>query len=129
MANNTIILVARIALGLLFIVAGFGKLAGGPANFAGYLGSLGFPAPLFFAWATAIVELLGGIAVIAGFQTRTAAYALAAFSVGSALVAHFDLASQDQTTQLLKNLGLAGGFLLLAVTGAGWLSIDGRKAR
>lgn len=127
MPNSTLILVARIFLALLFIVGGFGKLAGGPANFAGYLGSLGFPAPLFFAWATIAVELLGGLAILLGFQTRNAAYALAAFCIASAIVAHFDFADQNQMTQFLKNLGLAGGFLLLAATGPGTLSIDGRR--
>ena len=127
MPNSTLVLVARVFLALLFIAGGYGKLAGGPAGFAGYLGSLGFPAPLFFAWATIAVELIGGIFVLVGFQTRLAAYALAAFCVASAVVAHFDFADQNQMTHFLKNLGLAGGFLLLAATGPGTLSVDGRR--
>jgi putative oxidoreductase len=127
MPNSTVILIARILLSLLFIVGGWGKLAGGPANFAGYVATFGFPAPLFFAWATIAVELLGGLAVLVGFQTRIAAYVLAAFCVGTALLAHFDFADQNQMTQFLKNLGLAGGFLLLAATGAGRYSVDGAR--
>lgn len=127
MPNSTLLLVARVFLALLFIIGGFGKLAGGPAGFAGYLGSLGFPAPLFFAWATIAVEALGGLAILIGFKTRLAAYVLAAFCIGTALVAHFDFADQNQMTQFLKNLGLAGGFLLLAGTGAGAISVDGRR--
>lgn len=127
MPNSTVLLVSRIFLALLFIVGGFGKLAGGPAGFAGYLGSLGFPAPLVFAWATIAVEALGGLAILVGFKTRVAAYVLAAFCIGTALVAHFDFADQNQMTQFLKNLGLAGGFLLLAGTGAGAISVDGRR--
>jgi putative oxidoreductase len=52
---------------------------------------------------------------------------LAAFCVGTALLAHFDFADQNQMTLFMKNLGLAGGFLLLSVAGAGGYSVDGRR--
>lgn len=123
MPNNTVLLVGRILLALLFIVAGYGKLSGGPANFAGYLTQMGFPAAILFAWATTAVELLGGLAILVGLFTRPTAVALALFSIATALVAHLDFA---EPTQLLKNLGLAGGFLLLATTGAGAFSLDAR---
>jgi putative oxidoreductase len=121
MPNNTVLLVGRILLALLFIVSGYGKLVGGPANFAGYLGQMGFPAPLFFAWATTALELFGGLAILVGVATRPVAIALALFCVATALVAHL-----GESTALLKNLGLAGGFLLLASTGAGAISLDAK---
>jgi putative oxidoreductase len=127
MPNSTLLLVSRIFLSLLFLFAGFGKLMGGPAGFAGYVGSLGLPAPMLVAWATIALEILGGLAILVGFQTRIAAYALAAFCVASALIAHFDFADQNQATQFLKNLGLAGGFLLLTATGPGSISVEGRR--
>jgi putative oxidoreductase len=71
--------------------------------------------------------VLGGIAVVVGFQTRYLAYAFAAFCLATAFIGHFDFANQDQMTAFLKNLGLAGGFLLLSVTGAGALSLDARR--
>ena len=128
MPNSSVITVSRILLSIIFIVAGAGKLMGGPANFAGYLGQLGFPAPLFFAWATTLLELVGGLMLLVGFQVRAVAIALAAFCVASAFVAHFDFADQTQMSSFMKNIALAGGYLLLTVTGAGPLSIDGRKA-
>jgi putative oxidoreductase len=128
MPNSSVITFSRILLAIIFILAGFGKLMGGPANFAGYLTQLGFPAPLFFAWATTLLELVGGILLLVGFQVRAVAIALAAFCVASAFVAHFDFADQNQMSSFLKNIALAGGYLLLTVTGAGPLSIDGRKA-
>jgi putative oxidoreductase len=121
MPNNTLLLVGRILLALLFVISGYGKLAGGPANFAGYLGQMGFPGPLFFAWATTALELLGGLAIAVGLATRPLAVALALFCVATGLVAHL-----GESTALLKNLGLAGGFLLLASTGAGAISLDAK---
>ena len=59
--------------------------------------------------------------------TRYAAGALALFCVATALIAHFDFADQNQMNAFLKNLAVAGGFLVLAVTGAGAISIDARR--
>ncbi|WP_062206957.1 DoxX family protein [Aureimonas sp. AU12] len=121
--NPTVTLLARILLAILFIVAGFGKLMGA-AGFAGYLGNLGIPGGVAMAYLVGLFELLGGLAVLVGFQTRIVGYALAAFCVVTGLVAHL---GPDQSTQLMKNLGLAGGFLLLAAGGAGAYSVDARK--
>lgn len=126
MTNTSLLLIARIALGLLFLVAGLGKL-GNVEGFGAYMASGGIPAAL--AWPVVLFEILGGLALIAGFQTRIAALALAAFCVASGFLYHFDLADQMQTTQLLKNIGLAGGYLALWVTGAGAWSVDGKLGR
>ena len=72
--TNTQLLVARVLLGLLFVVSGIGKL-GDVAGFAGYMASGGVPA--FLAWPVVLFEIIGGLALIAGFQTRIVAYALA----------------------------------------------------
>jgi putative oxidoreductase len=120
------LLAARILLGLLFVMAGIGKL-GDVAGFAGYMASGGVPAAL--AWPVVLFEILGGLALILGVATRPVALALGAFCVVSGVLYHFDPADQMQMTQLLKNLGLAGGYLALAVTGAGALSVDARMGR
>lgn len=126
MTNTSLLLIARIALGLLFLVAGLGKL-GNVEGFGGYMASGGIPAVL--AWPVVLFEILGGLALIIGFQTRIAALALAAFCVASGFLYHFDLADQMQTTQLLKNIGLAGGYLALWVAGAGAWSLDAKLGR
>ncbi len=126
--TNITLLVARVLLALLFSVAGLGKL-GDVAGFAGYMASGGVPA--FLAWPVIALEVLGGLAILVGFQIRIAAIALAAFSILSALLYHFVPADQMQMTMFMKNLGLGGGFLLLTVTGAGAWSLDalmGRRA-
>jgi len=88
-------------------------------GFAGYMASGGIPA--FLAWPAVLFEILAGAAIIAGFQTR-----LAAFCVVTAVLYHFVPADQMQMTQFFKNLGLAGGYLLLANAGSGAFSVDAR---
>lgn len=122
--TNVSLLVARLLLALLFILAGFGKLSDVP-GFAGFMASGGVPA--FLAWPVVLFEILGGLAILVGFQTRIVALALGAFSVLAGLLYHFDPADQMQMTMLLKNLAIAGGFLLLAQTGSGAWSVDGRR--
>jgi putative oxidoreductase len=115
------LLVARVLLAALFIMAGLGKLSG-VAGFAGYMASGGVPA--FLAWPVILFEILGGLALLAGVQTRVVALALAAFCVVSGVLYHFDPADQMQMTSFLKNVALSGGYLALAVAGAGRFSVD-----
>jgi len=56
----------RLIVGYGFMEHGYAKLARGPDDFANILHALGMPAPTLLAWATVFVELLGGLAVIAG---------------------------------------------------------------
>ncbi len=116
-------LVARILIGLLFLVAGVGKL-GDVAGFTGFLTSGGLPA--FLAWPTIALEILGGVALIVGFQTRIFAVLLAGFTLLAALLYHFQPADQMQMTMFLKNLAIAGGLFLLFANGAGAVAVDKR---
>ena len=117
--------VGRIFISLIFIVSGFGKIAGYAAT-QGYMESVGVPGmllPLVIA-----LEILGGLAVALGWQARLAAFLLAGFSVLSGLIFHGDFSDQMQMIQFWKNLGLAGGFLMIVAHGAGPWSIDNRRA-
>lgn len=120
------ILVGRILLSIMFIVAGYGKLTaiGGTA---GWFASLGLPAPTALTVVVGLVELIGGLAVLVGYQTRIAALVLAAFTIGATLIAHTNLSDQVQQLFFLKNLAITGGFLALAASGAGALSVDARR--
>ena len=126
MPANIVLLVARILLSIIFIMSGFGKLTD-IAGTASYFANYHLPAPTATAVIVGLIELLGGLAVPVVFQTRIAAWLLAIFAVASALVAHTDFADQMQMINFLKNLAIAGGFLALAVTGAGSISVDGRR--
>jgi len=126
MTNSLILLAARVLLGLLFLAAGLGKL-GDVSGFGAYMATGGIPA--FLAWPVVLFEIIAGLALIAGLQTRIVALALGAFCVASGFLYHFDLANQMQVTQLLKNLALTGGYLALYVTGAGAWSLDAKMGR
>lgn len=126
MSNNVQLLVGRLLLSILFIVAGFGKLTSIEGT-AGYFGSIGLPAPGILVWLVTALELLGGLAILVGFQTRWVAYALAAFCVASGFIGHGDFSDMTNQIMFMKNLGIAGGFLALAVAGPGAFSVDARR--
>jgi putative oxidoreductase len=110
-------------LALIFVIAGVGKLSD-PVGTAGYMQSMGVPTLLL--WPTIALELLGGIAIAVGFKTRYAAFALAGFSVLTAIIFHSNFAEQMQSILFLKNIAMAGGLLLLAVGGKTAYSVDKR---
>ena len=124
--------VGRLLLSIIFILSGFLKLTS-IAGTAGYFGSLGLPAPTALAVAVGLLELIGGVLILVGFQTRYVAIVLAVFTVATAFIGHFGQGGQDATLVMmnqaafLKNLAIAGGFLVLAAFGPGSLSIDARR--
>ena len=123
MVNDVQILVGRILLALMFLISGV-PLIFAPGGFAGFMGSVGMPAPMLVTWLVIALKVLGGIAVIVGFQTRWAAYALAAFCVATAFIGHM---APEEATVFWKNIAIAGGFLVLAAAGPGALSLDARR--
>lgn len=126
-ANASVaILAGRVLLSILFILAGFSKLTA-IAGTAQWFASIGLPMPTVAAVGSGLVELLGGLAILVGFKTRIAAIVLALFTLAATAVAHLDFSQAGNALMLQKNLGLTGGFLLLAVLGAGAYSIDGRR--
>jgi putative oxidoreductase len=116
----------RVLLALLFLLAGVGKLGAYNAT-AAYMSSVGVPGRLLPA--VIATELLGSLAIILGWKTRAVALLLAGFSVITALIFHSNFADQIQMIMFLKNISIAGGFLLLVANGAGPLSLDRRFAR
>ena len=116
-------LAGRILLALIFLKTGFGKLSN-PAGTRHYMEAMGVPGLLL--WPSIAVELLGAAAVVVGFKTRLAAFVLAGFCVISALLFHRNFGDSMQMVQFLKNLAMAGGFLLLASSGATAFALDGK---
>jgi putative oxidoreductase len=114
-------LLGRILLVLIFLMSGIGKMSN-PAGAMHYMEAAGVPGVLL--WPTIALELLGGVAIVIGYQTRLVAFALAGFCVVSGLIFHRNFGDQTQVIMFLKNLGLAGGFLLLASTGATAFALD-----
>ncbi len=119
-------LTGRVFLSAIFLISGVSKIAA-PAATIGYIESAGLPlAPLGFALAV-IVEILGGLALIAGYRTRLVAAGLAGFTLATALAFHGDLADQNQFIHFFKNIAMVGGLLQVVAFGAGRFSLDARR--
>lgn len=116
--NASIALAGRVLLAAIFILSGASKLAD-PAGTAGYIASAGLPFATLGAWGAIVLELGGGLALIAGYRTRLVALALAGFSLIAALLFHAALGDQNQFIHFFKNVGLAGGLLQVAAFGPG----------
>ena len=118
----------RLLIGLPFAMSGFGKLAAYSAT-VGMITAVGLPLPpLAFAVAVAL-ELGGGLLLIAGYQTRLVAAALAVFTLATAFSFHSNFADQNQMIHFLKNVMMAGGLLQIASFGAGAISLDNRLSK
>lgn len=123
--KNITELTGRILLGSIFILSGIGKI-GAYGGTQAYMNAVGIPGALApFAIA---FEIIAPVLLIVGWQTRYAALALAGFSVLTALIFHFDFGDQMQSINFMKNIAMAGGFLILAVHGAGAFSLDARRS-
>lgn len=119
-------LLGRILLATLFVLAGFSKLTG-YAGTAAYMASVGVPGGLLPV--VIATELLGAAAIILGWQTRIVAFLLAGFTLVTAVLFHNNFGDQTQMIMFLKNVSIAGAFLLLVAHGAGPLSLDARASK
>lgn len=140
MQQNAVVLVGRILLALMFITSGYPKLID-PSGTAGMIAGAGLPAATALAYLAGIFELVAGLFILVGFQTRISAYLLAAFSVFTAFVFHSGsisvpdfpegangLLTMFNGLMMMKNISIAGGFLVLAAFGPGAFSIDARRS-
>ncbi len=123
--NNTAELAGRILLAAIFLLSGLTKITG-YARTQAYMESAGVPGILLPG--VILLEVGGALAVIVGFQTRLAALALAGFSLAAAVLFHANFGDQIQFIMFMKNLAIAGGFLIVFNHGAGAWSLDARRA-
>jgi len=125
-------LAARLLLAALFLPAGLSKLFGF-AGTVGYIASVGLPLPTLGAGLAVAMEVLGGLALIAGYQTRWAALLMAVFTVVAGVFFHNFWAAPAEAMQMqqimfMKNLAIAGGLLALTAFGPGALSLDAKRS-
>ncbi len=116
-------LAGRVLLAALFIPAGFSKISGFEGT-QGYMEAMGVPGmllPIVIA-----LEIGGGVLLIAGYKTKLVALALAGFCFVSGFLFHFQPQDQMQMILFMKNIAIAGGFLLLVARGSGTFSLDNR---
>ena len=114
-------LIARISISILFLLNGIFKINNYEGT-VGWMESFGLPGILIFP--AIILEIVGPILIIIGYQTRIAASALSLFCIATAIIFHNDFSDQMQLTAFLKNIALAGGFLFLVINGAKGYCLD-----
>jgi putative oxidoreductase len=137
--QDLVILLSRILMSAVFIVFGWMKFTNvaSVANSAATkrfmdLVASGTPAPTWIGYLIAAIELFGGLVILLGVKTRWVAGLFVLYLIIVTALGHpFWLAHDDRVPQMsnfYKNLAIMGGFLLLAVTGGGRYSLDGRAA-
>ena len=129
--QNPLSFLGRLLMASLFLPAGIAKLTGFAAT-VGYIASVGMPMPAVSAVIALIVEVAGGIALVIGFGTRTAALVLAVFTLVASFFFHAYWAApaeQHMIVSLLfyKNIAVVGGLLFLVAFGAGGWSLDAQR--
>jgi putative oxidoreductase len=115
---------ARIFLAVLFVVSGYFKLTdfNGSVQYVASASSL--PVPQLFTALTILVELGGGILLILGLFSRTAAFIMAGFTLLTILLVHHfwtmaDAEAMANQLTAMKNLAIAGGLLMITGFGPG----------
>ena len=116
-------LIGRILISALFLLNGIFKIS----NYDGTIGwmeSFGMPGILLIP--AIILEIAGPVLIIIGYKTKLVAGFLSLFCIATAVIFHNDFTNQMQFTSFLKNIALAGGFLILFVNGAKGFSLDNK---
>lgn len=121
--NDTAMLLARLFLGIPFIIWGIMKLRGGEAKLVPVLVGLGLPDAKQLAYLVGFCEFAGGLAVVIGYPVRTVGVLLGLWCLVTAYAAH-----RSDINQLLSHVAMAGGFFLLAAVGAGTRALFGGAA-
>ena len=121
---NLFDLIGRIFISLVFLLSGYNKIF----NYDNTISWMeGFGIPGFLLWPAIVIEILLPIFIIIVYRTQISAIILAIFCLTTALIFHYDFANQMQTIAFLKNFGLAGGFLFIAVNGPKEWAIEKKK--
>ncbi len=129
--SDTALLIGRIALVVIFVMSGAQKLMD-LTPVAGMIGSKGLPQPMVLAVIAGLAELVGGLLIVIGFQTRLVSLGLLVLTVLATYFFHDfwnQPQGQDQMNNMIhamKNLSICGAFLMLAGTGPGRFSVDRR---
>ena len=122
--TNILDLFARILISTLFLINGIFKIT----NYDGTVDWMeGYGVPGILIIPAIIIEILGPILIIVGYQTKITAAFLSLFCLATAIIFHNDFSNQMQLTSFLKNIALAGGFLFLVINGSKKFSLDNRR--
>ena len=112
---------ARFFLSIVFIINGLFKSTY-LENTVDYM--ISFDVPTILAIPSIILEIIFPLFIIVGYRTRISAFVLFLFCIATAVIFHSNFSDQVQITSFLKNIAIAGGFLILLINGPGQLSLD-----
>jgi len=117
-------LIGRVFISVLFLLSAYSKIL----NYSETVNWMeGFGVPGFLLIPTIALEIILPILIIVGYHTRLAATLLALFSIVTAFIFHSNFSDQMQMISFLKNIGLAGGFILVAINGPKNWAIESKK--
>ena len=129
--QNPLSLIGRALLALLFIPAGFSKIAGFSGT-VGYIASKGVPLPEVAAALAIAIELGLGLLLLVGLQARWAALGIAIFTFVISFIFHnfWGVPAEQVIAQqqaFFKNIAVVGGLLMVVAFGPGGFSFDGKR--
>jgi len=124
MIYNLTLFVGRLLLAHIFLISGISKIFA-YSGVAGYMEVKGVSSLLLPVVIGA--EILGALALIFGFAAKLGAGGLALFCILAALIFHSDFSQQAEMIAFQKNLAIAGGLLVLMMSGPGGWSLQGRE--
>ena len=114
-------ILGRLLLSAIFLINGIGKIF----NYEGTIQYMeNFDVPGYLIIPAITVEILFPILLIVGYYTKFSALVLSLFTLALAVIFHTDFSNQMQLMSFLKNIAIAGGFLIIFVYGPGKYSID-----
>ena len=113
--------IGRLLLSALFLIEGFGKISN-QENVIMYMEDYGVPEILFVP--ATVLEILFPLLLIVGYKTKWVASVMALFTFTVAIIFHTDFSEGMQMIFFLKDLAIAGGFMIILVYGAGKISLD-----
>jgi len=135
--NGWAILPLRLMIGFGYAAHGYAKLSRGPEDFAAILTAIGVPQPHLMAWVTSLLELVGGISLMAGAFVAPLTLPLAAVMLTAMFSVHFQYGFSSVRLKAVTpsgaefgpigyeiNLLYLVGLLTLALLGPGRLSVD-----
>ena len=111
----------RILLSALFLIEGLGKISM-KENVIMYMEDYGVPGMLFVP--AIILEILFPVLLIVGYKTKWAASVMALFTFTVAIIFHTDFSEGMQLMFFLKDIAIAGGFMIIVAYGPGKISLD-----
>ena len=113
--------IGRLLLSALFLIEGFGKISN-QENVIMYMEDYGVPEILFVP--ATILEILFPLLLIVGYKTKWAALVMALFTFTVAIIFHTDFSEGMQMIFFLKDMAIAGGFMIIIAYGPSKISLD-----